>query len=174
MKKLFILLLLATALALSACGSPTPEVETSLTTSAYENPVPEIEVILADSDPFPQEYIGMDRADFIEKWGEPETAEEDRDIWNVNGKFVVASYNNGKVTSLNHSSTLRTTVIELNGDLSIMESIEGQWVGAPIFFDPAWLSEPVEVGDTLVIEYSGILFATSPAQMGEPYSIAVE
>ncbi len=161
MKKLLILLLLAAVLAFSACGSAVPGIDT----------------VIAAEEPWPQEYAGLDRADLAKKWGAPKTAEESRDIWEKDGKFVVVSYENGKVVSVNRSSTLRAKVIELQGGGSLMTPCEGQWElnsANKIFFNPEWLSEPVEVGDILVMEYNGMIMETYPAQIARPYSIEVE
>lgn len=167
MKKVFAaVLVILLAFGLCACGAGN---------------APKIEDVLAAETPWYEFEGELLREDLLEKWGEPETSEDSCDIWNVNGKFVAAWYEGEGVTTVNRSSTLHAEIIEISGDLAIIEPAEGQWErssGDRIFFSLSWLSEEdaalAEVGTKLVIEYNGSVMETYPLQIEKPYYAAIE
>ena len=140
--------------------------------------VPDIEDVLASEEPWYQPENELTRAELNNAWGEPETSEDTRDIWNVNGKYVAVSYDGDVAVSMGRSYTMYAGIVEISGDLAIIEPAEDQWErksGDRIFFSLSWLPDGAEaaVGTKLCIEYDGLLMETYPMQIHKPFHVEI-
>lgn len=162
MKKLLLICICAVlVLGLFGCGAGT---------------VPDIEDVLASDTPWYQPENELTRAELNAAWGEPETAETSRDVWNVDGKYVAVSYDGDIAVSIGRSYTMYAEIVEISGDLAIIEPAPDQWErksGDRIFFSLSWLPEGTEaaVGTKLCIEYDGLLMETYPMQINKPFRV---
>ena len=92
MKKLLLICICAVlVLGLFGCGAGT---------------VPDIEDVLASDTPWYQPENELTRAELNAAWGEPETAEESRDVWTVDGKYVAVSYDGDLAVNIGRSYTM--------------------------------------------------------------------
>lgn len=163
-KSTLLMLLLLMILLFSGCGEK----------------VVSLQSVIDGENSFPQEFSGTERKTLQDAWGDTVLSDASYDLWEKDGKYVQAFYENGAVTSLNRSCTLRLKVLEINGESALTEPEEGQWeresgdrIYVPLTALHLGVSTPLSVGDVIEIEYNGLLMETYPAQVGKPYSIRI-
>ena len=165
MKKLVAAILITVlGLGLCACGGPE---------------IPDMAEVIESGEVFYDAGVGLPRDRLNSAWGVPVETSEDVDLWEMDGKYVSAYYENGEVVNMGVSSTMRAKIVEFQGELALIEPCEGQWElnsADRIFFSIDWIPEgkTAAVGDILVIEYDGMIMETYPAQIHRPYFVTAD
>ena len=86
-----------------------------------------LKTVIDNEEPIMQNLQGMERKTLKRSWGEPVASTESYDLWESDGKFVQAWYEDDISTSIHRSCTMRVKVLEVSGNTALTEPEEGQW-----------------------------------------------
>lgn len=136
--------------------------------------------VLTGEESWPQEFAGIARSSLKKAWGAPSEITEKSDTWYVDGTYVKVTYEEDTVVLVNRSETFRATIIEVENAKVLVEPVEvedGPKSIDRIYVSTALLGEEWSVllaeGVILEIKYDGMVLATYPAQIRNPYEIKI-